>query len=401
MRFTNRLKNAYYSLIHPEKLGGSIFYPVKSKYHKEQNILKDFEEIPELNAVINWKARAFSNMNLRVVSKTTGEIVENDISTLLRQPNWWQGQGEFLKQTKLFHDIFGNEFLYFLSTVGFNTVKAFYTMPPQNMEVCDKNELPFFMSLESNLQYNFTWKGKEYTLDPEKIIHLNDNNVNINSENYVLGKSKIESLKDPLKNIRASYNARGVNLYQNGPMGIISSAARDGAGSIPLLPEDKEQVQKELRTYGALENQFKYIVTSNALDFTPISADTEKLLAFEEVREDFDKIMDAYGLTKDIFSSAENSTFENKKEAEKQAYQNTIIPEATEWIAAINKKFDTGNKPYVIVGDYWHLPVFKENMQETANTLQTLTNSLSTQLADGVITVDEYKEKLNEFYEKK
>jgi phage portal protein BeeE len=398
MNLFTRFKTGFNSFMHPDKLNGSLFYPVNSSFGVEQNILNDFCEIPELNAVINWKARAFSNINLRVVSKTSGEEIENEVSKIIKNPNWFQAQGEFLRQTKLFHDLFGNEYMYLLSPVGMNKVSGWYTLPPQNVEV-KVDSTPFWQTTEANVQYIIDWDGKRYVLDNESVIHLNDNRVNTNSENYLTGVSKVKALEQPLRNIRSAYNARGTNLAHNGPMGIITSAARDGMGSMPLSPEEKEIVQNDLRQYGALSNQFKYIVTSQALDFQAISADTEKLQAFEEVREDFDKIMDAYGVTKDIFSSAENSTFENKSEAEKQAYQNTIIPESVEWLDALNKGFKTSEQNYVIAGDYWHLPLFQENEEQKANTLNTLTNTLSTQLADGVITVDEYKEQLNDFYE--
>jgi uncharacterized protein YozE (UPF0346 family) len=277
-------------------------------------------------------------------------------------------------------------------------VKGLFTLPPQDVEIKINDQTPFFQQTEANITYTIEWGNKIIPLDKENIIHLNDNKVDTNDENYLKGTSKIENLKAPLNNIRAAYDARGTNLRNLGALGIISSAARDGTGSIPLIQSEKEDVQNELRNYGVLKSQWRYIVSSKALDYTQISTDLDKLETFEEVAADFDKICDSFGLTRFIFSTAEGTTFTNKKEAEKQAYQDTIIPESREWTDALNKYFETENESWQIVGRFDHLPVLQEDKNENANTLNTLTNALSTQLADGVITTDEYKEQINQLY---
>lgn len=397
-----RLKTAFTSLTRPYQEGGAWFYPVGSaNFGQSQDLIKDFTDIPELNAVINWKARAFANMELKVVNRNTLEESKSEAPPILYTPNWFQAQGEFLRQTKLFHDLFGNEYLYALRPSGMSKVKGLFTLPPNLVSIKTNTKEPFFTLTENPLVYSFEWNGRKVPIDTENLAHLNDNRVEVTSENYFKGTSKAAALREPLRNIRSAYNARGANLRNLGALGIISSAARDGIGSIPLLDADKEKLQADIQqNYGALSHQFKYILSTKAVDFTQISTDLDKLKTFEEVREDFDKIMDAYGLTKDIFSSAENSTFTNKKEAEKQAYLNAIIPEAAEWLDALNKLLGFNETPLMIHGDFSQLPVFQTDKKDKAQALNLLTMALSKQLADGAITVEEYKQALNEFYGK-
>ena len=83
-----------------------------------------------------------------------------------------------------------------------------------------------------------------------------------------------------------------------------------------------------------------------ALEWNAIGADIENLKVFEEVTEDFFKIVDAYAVPQDLFASNKGVTFQNQKQAEKRFYESTIIPETAEWIGGINGYFETENESW-------------------------------------------------------
>ena len=90
------------------------------------------------------------------------------------------------------------------------------------------------------------------------------------------------------------------------------------------------------------------------------------LKLFEETEADTRKICDAFGLPYELLSTEKGTTFDNKKEAKRQFYQDTIIPEADEWIQALNDFFQTKGKSWSIIGTFDHLPIFQENIKERA-----------------------------------
>ena len=80
--------------------------------------------------------------------------------------------------------------------------------------------------------------------------------------------------------------------------------------------------------------------------------------------------------------------------AEKWLYVNTIIPEATEWVGALNRRFETMDKSWEIVADYSHLEIFSENAKERAQTMSMLITALSKAFIDGALTMPDYKKEL-------
>ena len=63
MGIIKRVKSIFNNTMRPEKWGGSWFYSVDGSYNafNGEDNLEYFNTIPELNAVINWKAKQQAN----------------------------------------------------------------------------------------------------------------------------------------------------------------------------------------------------------------------------------------------------------------------------------------------------------------------------------------------------
>lgn len=385
------------------KLGGNYFLPISASMtlYNDLRLLKDYTELPEVNAVINRKARMWSKMTLRIVSRETGKDIKNYeyLVKVLRNPNWYQAQREFLMQTKLFREIFGNEYLYFNKSIGlpFRSVKSLYTLPPYLVKSETPQDKPFFMYDSPVIKYNFQWGNTSYPLDPGSIIQFNDNRVEMDKDNWVTGTSKLEALKVPLNNIRAAYEARNVLIVNRGALGIFTSGVTDvNAGILPLDAKEVERVQKEFSHYGMGANQWQYIFTHLALKWQQVSVDDpSKLGLFQEIESDFQKIIDAYGLDRDMFGNEKGATWENKKQGERAAWNNTVIPEALEWVEGLNDAFNNHQEAWRLVADFVDIQVLQQNMEEKGRGIKAVTDALSIMLADGVITPEDYQKEIN------
>jgi hypothetical protein len=75
-----------------------------------------------------------------------------------------------------------------------------------------------------------------------------------------------------------------------------------------------------------------------------MAQDVDKLRLFEEVKADTEVLCDAFGVPFELLANQKGTTFENRRMAEKWLYVNTIIPEATEWVGALNRRFETMDK---------------------------------------------------------
>lgn len=385
----------------PEKLGSSYFYAINggSSTFTDSKAIDDFIDLPEVNAIVNIKARAFSKMNVQVVSKETGLPPKNyeDMVKLWQSPNYFQSIKEFLRQTKIFREISGNEYIYMNFPAGFSilSTKAMFTLPPTNVEPITDSKMPFFLQLDPKIVYKYTWGNDHYMLDKANVIHLNDNRVRMTPDNWVQGESWMSACKPLRNNIRNAYASRGVIIERRGALGILKNANKDIAGKVPMTLEEKQDVQNQWRMYGALKDQWQVITTNLDLEWVQISTDPDKLGLYQEVEEDRIALCNAAGVPSDLLPGIKGVTYENQKWSERRMYEATIIPDAQEWVDAMNAAFETEKKSWMIVGSFDQLNIFAENRKERAQSIQLVTGGLSRAFLDGAITIDQYRDELD------
>lgn len=368
-----------------------------------------FVGIPEVNAILNLRARAAGNIRIVAVDKNGHEIdVDDYLIDLIEEPNYFQTKEELFGQTTLFRDIFGDEFMYAPKPLGMKQPSGLFTLPPHGVTIEQRagvqpSNMPFYLltSFPKELVYTYQdFGGDRKLLNIDNLMHLNDNNVTfVSKEDFYRGRSKLDALKPAIENIKAAYEARNVLIVNRGAIGILSNAARDGIGGVaPMNKTEKEKVQEEFKKYGLTKSQWQVIITNLALKWQQMAIDVDKLKLFDETREDTLKICDAYGTPYELLSSIRNTTFDNKKEAQRQWYRDTIIPEANRRIAGINKKFATyDRKGYRLVPKFDHLPIFETERKERAQSLMLTVNALTKALEDGAIDIEQYKLELKKF----
>lgn len=362
----------------------------------------DYQNIPEVNAVINLEARAFSSGVLKVVNDK-GETQEKDeMQIRLQSPNWFQDQKEFMRQTRLNRNVYGDEYIYAIAPAGMpDKPKAIYTLPPNLVEAKytgSKLWYEFFNGEVPQIDYTYKIKNEKRKLIRENLIHFNDNKIGHgDDQDFFKGESKLKALAAVRFNLRASYESRGVILKHRGALGILSNNQKDVAGSVSIDPTEKERLQNEYAgKYGGLEGQYNLIITDADLRWQQMSVSPDRLGLFEETEAGLFKVCDAYGVPVELFSSKNKVAYENQRQARKGLYTEQIIPSANEWAAGLNQRYMKNSKNKIVV-DYMHLAIFQEDLRERANTLQTMVNALSKMLQDGVITIVEYKEELIRF----
>lgn len=392
----------------PRKVGGEWFYPFGKAVNVwcEIDPLLSFLEVPEVNAIINRSATYFSLGNLSILDKKGKDVTDKypDVAARLKKPNWFQDQKEFMRQTKLFHDIFGNEYMYNLYPLGMSPArsKGLFTLPPNLVTLKYTGEELFFTIAEApkdGIKYTYKVDGADKPLPADAIIHLNDNKVSSKkgdfNKDFLTGESKLMSNKAPINNIRYAYESRGVILKKRGALGILSNSSNDKVGPIPMNPDDIEKVQEQYRRYGGLEDQDQLIISAHDLRWTQMAISPDKLGLYQETEESFNKLLDSYGFTRELFVKAQGSTYENQNQAQKGCFQNKVIPEANEWCAALNSRLMVDTDDRICI-DYTHLPIFQEDLKYKGEAWQAFANSLNRMLQDGAITSEEYAESLRD-----
>lgn len=389
--------------------GGRFFYRFYSSRHNsfsDIDCLEAFSCVPEVNAVINMKANARSNGRFKVVDSNNKEYPDEPILKLLASPNWFQAGKEFIKQSTIFHEVYGNEYIYSNFPLGFgiDDTKALFSLPPNLVKSKYEEKTAFFLFSKTpeGVKYYLKRENLDDTLLPnDQIIHLNDNRVAIKSttdKNMLSGESKLKALSAPINNIKLAYQSRGVILKHRGANGAWVTKSKDGVGApLPLDPTEKGEFQKALSGYGTLENQDQDIITNTELAWVQRGVNNPQNLGlYQETRESFNKVLDAYGTPPEMFVSDKNATWENQRVAERGMYIRTIIPEANEWCMALNARFYPDGKKKLIQ-DFTHLEIFQDDLKKRADALTAAVTALSKMLADKAITIEEYRVELEKY----
>jgi hypothetical protein len=206
--------------------------------------------------------------------------------------------------------------------------------------------------------------------------------------NIIKPVSRIETLRYPLSNIKAQYHKRNVLLENIGAIGILSAENSDMAGTIPMTPEEKTQIQRDW--YKRQKDEL--IITEAKVNWTPMSYPTKDLMLFEELTADKLALFDAYGLNANIFSSVNGATFSNVRDSIRMIYTDTIIPETQSLYDSMMRQWGLHEQGYYLEADFHHLPVMQDDEVASQQVVKTKVDAYSILLRDGIITKQQYAE---------
>lgn len=309
------------------------FYDNKQYYYNEQignntptyvdmqNLDIVYHENTHVKTVINNDADMVSNLKWQLLDSNDKVIESDPLLDLLYNPNPLQSGKDFIFNLVVNEDIFGNAFVY--KNQVFGTPRALWVVPSKGVEVKKTGKL--FKQTELNQiisGYKFEIGSYTENFETEDIILFRQNDSNL-----ILADSKLKALKPQISNIKSAYDSRNVLLTERGAIGILSYEGGDSL--IGFSPNEKKLAEEKLiKSYGIKEGQRRINISTIPVKYQPMSFPTKDLMLFEEVADDFNCILDAFGQNINIYSREKGATFTNYKESLKGIYQNTIIPKA-------------------------------------------------------------------------
>ena len=340
-------------------------------------------EIPELRAVIEKRASMMS-ANKPCLYDANGEVVQSHwLLDLISKPNAKQSWSDVVFTLSVQDALYSNAFGY-APVRTFDIRNLFVPLPTNKVQIHLTGKRLKAMA-EDDLIKKYTFKYDDNTtedIELHDMIYLTtDDGVNL-----IRPISRIESLKFPLSNIKASYHKRNVLLENIGAIGILSAKNSDMGGAIVMTPEEKKALQKDW--YNRQKDDL--IITEADLSWTPMSFPTRDLMLFEELNADKLALIDAYGLNANIFSSEKGSTFSNVRDSVRMVYTDTIIPETQQMYDTIMHQFGLAQQGYYLKAHFDHLPVMQHDEKLASEAEKIKVDTYSVMLRDGVISKEQY-----------
>ena len=328
-----------------------------------------FVEIPELRAVINKRASMMAS-NHPCLYNAAGDKVESHwLLDLIDTPNAMQTWSDVVYSMSVQDALYSNSFSY-APKRSFDVRNLLVPLPANKVQIFTSGKKLKQMDAEDLIQkFKFMYDDEsEEIIDWEDMLYLTtDDGMNILNP-----ISRIDSLKYPLSNIKASYHKRNVLLENIGSIGILSTQNNDMGGAIPMTPEEKKQIQKDW--YNRSKDEL--MITESQVDWKPMSYPTKDLMLFEELTADKLALIDAYGLNSNLFSSEKGSTFSNVKDSIRMVYTDTIIPETQQMYDSMMRQWGLHQEGYYLKADFSHLPALQVDEMARAETMKLRAETL-------------------------
>ena len=341
--------------------------------------------IPELRAAVNKRAQMMS-ANKPVLMDSNSNLVENHwLLDLISKPNPTQNWADVVFSLSVNDALYSNAFAYSPKR-SFEIRNLFLPLPSDKVKIklsgrkLDQMESGglidgFAFEYDTDNEENLTFDDIVYFCTPDGLKIINPS-------------SRLESLKYPLSNIKASYHKRNVLLENIGAIGILSAKNSDIGGAIPMTPDDK----KEIRDSWYARQKDELIITEADVSWQAMSFPTKDLMLFEELNADKLAILDAFGLSQYVFGQESGATFSNVRDGIRLTYTDTIIPETQKIYDSILEQFGLKDEGYKLIADFSHIAVLQADENLKAQAMNTRADALTKILAAGVnLTPDEIR----------
>lgn len=360
-----------------------------------------YEYCAPLATVIDRLTEADVNGVPEIYKKGTDTISQSEFSIRLRKlfavPNPMQTYSQFRAQQTAYKKVFG-----WCPVVAIKAPKidgsfatALWNLPPWAVSIVGTGKMLYQRDItEIVKEYRVNLLGESLIVPASDMILLQDGNFQDEQNGYITPLSKLVGLDFAISNFCVATEADNVLLSKKGPMGFIThdaSAVKDAiSGYLPMTPNEKNEVQKDLQQYGLTVRQWQHLITRQALKWVPMGFDSKQLGTKETIIQAERTICQRFNYSYILFSDSD-STYANQEGAHKTLYQNNVIPNNEADMREYARFFGCEDNKVEIKCEFSHLPVLQEDEFKKQEAQFKQSQSLDIDYKNGTITINEYR----------
>lgn len=359
--------------------------------YEDKSNLEMAQDHPILSPALLFVSKLFSQADFKVINKSTGVEKKNHwVTKLLRNPNIYQTQSDFLEALHFIQIAQGKAVGYLKRPIGFNNgedIDSIYILDSDlidfPLETEDSNyRSPMLSKINKDsideMEVTYDKKGENLKIKIKDLIFFYDL-PNMMQRNFFETGSRLDGLKQTLINTHDSLVAKNIILKTNGKE-IISGKNE----MLPLQGRDKESAEDLLQnSYGLGFNRKRGIVTNADINYQSLHIALRDLGLDESVKVDGNLIYTALHIPKDILSlEAKKTTYNNFKESMVSYVQNEMQASINSFCEVFNQLIDDDN--YVLKGSYEHLPIMQFILIERYEGISKKAKALNDLLMTGI-----------------
>lgn len=351
-------------------------------------------ENPVLMTVLALRARLYSQMKITHLDSRGKEIENSEVLKLLRQPNYFQSQEDWLFQQMWFLSVAGTNFIYERKTFRGELPKAIYNLVPSEIDYNNAHKVDKWITTKQDQQLfgerkiKYTLDSKTYELKLSELIPLYDMANGLINNSFFSSPSRIKGISKVLQNIEANLASKHKNLQMSAK--YLSKNESTG-NEAQIRQEDRKDIER------AISNRDLLITNAN-IQVQHLVTDMKRLYLDEQFADDANKVLLAFEMNKNVLNYfAKDSTFENQTEGVISYIQNSIQTTAKNTMNSLASQWGLIEKGEQLVASYDHLAVMQEVMNKKIASLKSMHEVIKLGLENGTITAQEAKKMSDEF----
>lgn len=346
---------------------------------------------PVLMAIIALRCKIYSQMKITHLDKSGNPIENSELLKLLRQPNYFQSQQDFLFQQMWFLSATGTNLTYKINALS--KTNSIYNLIPSEIKLNDTHKLKSFVSTKAELKaYEerniiYTLDGQTFNIKLKDIIPTYDlaNGLQVNS--LMSSPSRLQGISKTIENIEENLLSKNVNLKMS--QKYLMASQGDG-NEAQIQDKDRQDITRKISAKSLL-------ITNANIKAQHLVSDMKKLFLDEQFSNDALTCLNAFDMSKDILNYFSNgaSTYENQSQGFINWIQNSIQNDADNTMNSFASSFGLIDNGESLKASYDHLPVMQLVMKAKIETLQLYINTLvDYPIESKVSLIDEFKLKL-------
>lgn len=272
----------------------------------------------DVYAIINKITKGLKKLDWKVEVQTRDgweETTDSQWNDLLKAPNkltTWRG---LIEEYATYYLLLGHSYIYKSEAVGFPGIAELTTMPADKVDIVAGdyiNPIKGFELEEINNSF----------IPYDKMLFQKMCNPVGTFEERLYGMSPIRAAWYVVQSGNNAWEANGSILKNRGASGILTSEA-----DFPLTDEEIDQIESVWNKRNSGADKFgKITFGGNKVNYTSIGMSPNDLKLIEMSIIPLRTLCSVYGIDSEVLNDTASSTYNNRKEAEKALFEDTVLP---------------------------------------------------------------------------
>lgn len=373
---------------------GNVNYFLKSDGFKNSEKYLDLSfNNPVLQTIITLRSKIFSQMRITHLDNQGNPKESSEIINLLKTPNFFQSQEDFLFQLMWFKSATGTNLTYQKKAFKNSLPKAIYNLIPSEINLNNTEKINKFLFDKSDIK-NYSEQSIIYKLDDKSyylqlldIIPFYDLTNGLTSNCFMKSESRVKGISKTLQNINENIYSKNMNLQMS--QKYLATSDGNMNGITPQMDGEDRNIIERILFRKSMH------ITKNKVDVKHLVSDFKKLFLDEMFSNDALTCLLAFEMNRDMLNYFSNgaSTFENLSQGLLSFIQNSTQTDADSVMNSFSQQwglFEIGEK---LIASYDHLPVMQPVINEKIKTLTEFQNMIKIAIENGTINQNDANKK--------